>query len=192
MIHTCKFKAAPLSNQLFFIAWSKCILTGANIHLTQVGVEDEVHQRNAASQVTKSNYIPKVYVSSDGIRSDKISLQNFQKSVLMQNCKKQFLHLFSAGCKLIQNPLQVFRLWREERRGDETKREEQPWLLKRSTNTAPIKLYTLNFCTSPWSHCVSQECLWQTGSHTGTFPSSALRACHEYAHRTNKVTVFIL
>lgn len=31
------------------------------------------------------------------------------------------------------------------------KREEQPWLLKWSTNTAPIKLYTLNFCTSPWS-----------------------------------------
>lgn len=48
----------------------------------------------------------------------------------------------------------MFRLWREERRGDETKREEQPWLLKRSTNTAPIKLYTLNFCTSPWSHSV--------------------------------------
>lgn len=34
----------------------------------------------------------------------------------------------------------MFRLWKEERRGDETK-EEQPWLLQWSTNTAPIKLW---------------------------------------------------
>lgn len=48
-------------------------MTGTNIHFTQMGVEDEAYQRNAASQITKSNSILKECASPDGIRSDKIS-----------------------------------------------------------------------------------------------------------------------
>lgn len=138
-------------------------------------------------QVTKSNSIPKEYISPDGIRSDKISLQRFQKSVLMQNFKKQFLPFtLCKTSKLTQNPLQVFGLWKEERRGDETKErsslhscsETQTLFQLSSTLWISVLVCAAALCFT-WMFVTD----WELHRHLPILSTE-----NQYAHRRNKMS----
>lgn len=81
--------------------------------------------------------------------------------------------------------------WRKEGRWN--KREEQPWVPQRSTNTPPIKLHTLSFCKNPWAalgfrktplHSLKTQAV----CFIGTFQSLALREGCAYVCSKNKIT----